>query len=507
VGTISLDVNTDVAILNTLDKKIRRYTFASKMEMFRKINHAKFNLSSRKDFSRELFPNKDDRFYKKMIEVIHSHELAYLSLRSVVVGDWGGYKKELSDYKDFRDIVNKYKEYVPPFIHKGDQIDDNALHLFMVRTALQQFHHQINPTLSLYRYSQLFNNENKDFNTKGVFRSIFNYDYEDYITFASLICIYSNNCTETMKIHNLKSELLKFQTFDHEKVDHMLNQLSMSRENALKKYAEYKSDDKRMKIYDYNPLLMKPIIKDGDTIFLPIPMYLFKEITEGFYHMLCYQSEGFRQLFGKYAFEDYIEHIFALKGVKYIREFPYTKQNLLSPDFILIENNDIILVEVKANSPSIKLRYSNLETYKKELFKAHVKAIEQCIKKTEDIRNGKLIHPKLPREINRISYLVVTLEEYYFTDHKLITSMLKEKGLELNGINYHIMGTPTLEGILERDSRSIFKFCHDREDEQTVYNHFADTQIIENKSISETRSSKMWQGLLEEVGKELLTQK
>lgn len=370
--------------------------------------------------------------------------------------------------------------------------------LFLVRTGLQQFIYQDSPISGLYRYWYLFNNSNEEFNTSEIFNNTFKYDFGDYIIFATGVFILSNASQSALTEEKIITELTKSPQFNSEKIKYMIRMLSMDRNTAIEKYNEFKSEDERMKIYDYNPYLMKPYLNHNNYLYLPIPLLLFKAITEGFYHYLCYKSIEIRASFGKYAYEDYIHHLLKSTSYTVIEEFSYyeNKQKLESPDFILVNGNDIVLIEVKANAPSIALRASDSETYKKELYKAYVKAIEQCIKKEEHITKGILQHPDLPSTIGRVSFLAITLEEYHMIDKEQVIEMLREKNLDLKENYFHIMGTDTLEKVIEKDDRGIFGFLHDREDSGTVYRHIANADI-NNKGTHEGRSRILWKKMID----------
>jgi hypothetical protein len=503
---MSIDNLVDLSVLNQVEKNLRRYTLESKLEMFRKLNHVVNWHIPNENFLKIMFPNKTPLFYTNFPRSCFVHELAFLSLISTVAGEWNGQLKNLSSYKELKAILNLNKSYVPPLVHERDEgvEDGTRIRLFLVRTALQQFIYQDSPISGIYRYWYMFNFTNANFSAKQKFKDLFKFEFADYVKFCSGVYLLSNVSLENLTIQTISREIGKSNKFSKDKIEFMINNLSMNRQTAIKKYHEYKSQDERMKIYNYNPYLMKPILREEGNLYLPIPLLLFKAITEGFYHMLCYTFKEFRALFGKYPYEEYIGHLLKDRDFKVIKEFDYyeKKQELKSSDYIIVKDNHVIFIELKANAPSIALRDSDLKIYKNELNKAYVEGIIQCIKKKKHIESGLLQHKDLPNQINRFSFLVVSLEEYFFIDHELITSMLKERGYGLEGVDYHIMGTPTLEAILEQDSRELFQFIQDRENNKTVYSFIASTQV-NNKNKMNTNSFLLWERFINELSNEL----
>ncbi|HDR4590242.1 TPA: hypothetical protein QCR33_001018 [Bacillus cereus] len=475
-----IDVQTDVNLLRSLNRKLRRYTLHSKLEAFRKFSHATDPNLRNPALLQSFYPGHSQQYYEQLAKHIYLHELAYLSLASVVAGEWGGPRAPLSTTKEIRSLVNTYRDYSPPFNHKNDTVLEGfSLRHFLVRVAMQQFIYQKNPVLDLYRYYFLFQFQSDDLDVPALFHKAFQYSYDDYVTIATVIYVISSQSTEPLRKVELEKIIGNITSFSSEKIQTMLDVLSMPRELATTIYDRFRSNDERMRVYDYNPMLMKPMIQEGELLYLPIPLYLFSAITEGFYQMLCSKSKTFRADFGKYAYEAYIQDLLEESGITYIPEFQFTtkKQTWRSSDFILVKGNDVILVEVKANAPSVNLRHTDEETYKQQLQKAHIKAIESCIKKEKLIQNGELIHSLLPTKIRRMSYLIVTLEDHYFNDYETVTDMLAEKKLYLHDAQYHTMCTATLESIIDSDQRDIFEFCHECEDKGITYTHYAQTQV------------------------------
>lgn len=127
----------------------------------------------------------------------------------------------------------------------------------------------------------------------------------------------------------------------------LINTFLINREEFIVLYEQFATIDPKMKVYDFNPLLMKPIVtSNGSDLLFPMPFSIFIAVTEGMYQQIC-TAKGleFKSAFGKHPYEDYIEHILKLHNYLYIKEFVYRfqKNNLRSPDFMLVKNNHVII--------------------------------------------------------------------------------------------------------------------------------------------------------------------
>jgi hypothetical protein len=253
---------------------------------------------------------------------------------------------------------------------------------------------------------------------------------------------------------------------------------------------------------------MKPIIKEKEIIYLPMPQLLYKAVTEGFFHWLCDQSsiENFRIKFGKNTFEQYVNNILTWNSsYKIIPEFKYNvgKNELKSPDFMLIKNNEVILVEVKSTTPSIKLRYTDVEEYSKQLEKAYGKALIQCLKKEKHIKSQSLYHEKLPDKINHVYFLIITLENFHIPPSEFMKKNIREivnREIKFSeDRDFHALGVEVLEELIEQDNRDIFQFLKQRENNGFTFKKFPSTEIKKEVSVDDTRVGKFYNSKYNEI--------
>jgi hypothetical protein len=503
--------NVNFNLIKSLHKKLRRYNFESKMEFCRKISHVIDPFDIPTDIEKSIFKDFNQKWLNKYLEQAPLFEIQYLALASIVMGEWDGPLDEVEYIKDFKALSDKYRKYCAPFAHKDDlekfegEEDEReqilkVIDTFFLRLGFQQLKPQKRYFEDLYRYKTMFETESKEINIKEIFMETYGYSYEDFVKFITLLFILSARTHRKLNLDLIRKEVKKCTNF---KIEKMLELLSISREEVFKEYHKWKSNDDRLCIYNYNPLTKKPILIENDNIYIPCPQLLFKSITEGFYHELCDKKRdiNLRTHFGKEVFEPYVHNVLKWDDNDYdiIPEFKFTLNGseAKSPDFILVNGNEIIIMEIKSSTPSIQLRSSDIETYKQQLYKAYGVGLKQSIKKEEKIKEGILEHEKLPPKITKTHFLIITLEEFFIPNteymYNQLNNICQEAEIDFpEEIKFHFMGVERLEKIIELDSRSIFQFVNDREGTCSKKNRYIATNINNDVPITEARSAKFW---------------
>ncbi|MFC9778352.1 hypothetical protein [Paenibacillus chitinolyticus] len=503
-------LNVNGEVLRQLDTKLRRFSLQAKLELCRKLAHMIDARLGERNFIYSTFSNTvRETYYNDIRSRVYLFELDYISNVSTANGEWSGSLKNKFSSRDFTGIINLYKDYCPPINHIRDTEQlEYSLDLFITRTAFQQFLYQSHPLIHLYRYNYLFNYHGDTFSVRDLFVQEFGSTFNEFVSFVTALFILSKNTNATpLTREQIVRELGKGKVFTQEKVLQLMSNLEMDRETAINKYKEFKSADERMRIYNYNPFTMKPILIHNDHVYIPIPQLLFQAITQGFYHMMSYKyrKQNFKSDFGKFAFEKYINHVLSWQtGYKIIREFEYYigRERNDSPDFILVKDNEIVLVEIKATAPKVQLKDADVSTYIAELHKSYGVAIKQCLRKEQHIKNGLLTHPMLPKAIKRIYYLIVTLEEFYIMNTSRTRSAVAQyclnEGYPLpEEKKFHTIGSVTLEQIIETDKRDLFKFLKDREDLENIYRDIPWTNIESSDEMTKIRAVDFWE---DEIG-------
>jgi hypothetical protein len=120
---ITIDDKVNPEVLDALERKLRRYTLESKLELCRKISHFVDPLMPKKEALNYMFVDgmPPDTWFKNGRYQLF--EIEYLSLVSTVCGEWKGPLNSLVNKNEYRNIINLYRQFVPPFVH----IIDNQL--------------------------------------------------------------------------------------------------------------------------------------------------------------------------------------------------------------------------------------------------------------------------------------------------------------------------------------------------------------------------------------------
>jgi hypothetical protein len=508
----SLDENNNPEVIEKLRDTLRGYSFSTKMEMCRNISHLIDNYFP-DDYTDDSVDKrglkKERKLAKKIYDTCHLHEVDLIALLAIIDSE-NDNVIELNKCNQFVEIINLIRSYVIAFAHKNDSeiskvMDGHAVHwdevsdMLFLRISMQQFPYQQNFILHLYRYKWFYSYKTSNFDLADMFLKKFYYTFDEYILVCLFLFFISRERNSVLTISHVLGQFSTQKKFKAEAIVVILNQLCETRQTLSDNYYQLKSDDSRLINYDFNPLKITPLIIDGDNFYAPVPQLLFQAVTKGFYHRLCdeYKRESFRQHFGKEVFEPYVEHVLTWDEVDYaiVPEFPYykSKQEQLSADFILIRENDLILVEVKGTAPSASLSSTDLKEFKSQLNKAYAEGVTQCAKKEDDIRNGILTHDKIPNVINKIHYLVVTLEDFYFLPTESVAKRIREYASNKNvtipeNKFFHLMSINTLEAIIENDTRSLFDFLLYRENSNHTFTVATWLDINNQKKTSELRS-------------------
>ena len=451
--------------LNEFEIKLRRFSLESKLEVCRKIAHTlTYNLSPLQPLT--IFDNpQQDKIFDKLCRLSNLFEIEYLALASTVNKEREGVLKEFDDFNDFCQITNIYKglENTP----KNKPINDLEWLLAFLRMRLQQHGNPKLPYGNLRRYDYLFNFSNEHINIEEIFIKNFKYRFTDYVLLIFTIFAISAHQDMPLDEYAMIHTLSEVPILKGINVKLMLDNLSTDREEILKFHNETKNNDRKFRIYDYNPYSQYPLLKHNGKFLIPIPQYLFHAITEGFYHRLCELiGINFREKFGKNVFENCVGDILNWNKSDYtiIREFPYgRKGGKESPDYILVKNSELIFIEIKGTTPRIELRGNDPKVFKEQLLKGFGVGVTQCLKKEQDLIDGVLTHSLFPKNIENIYYLIVVLENFHFPPGKPVDDYIKKYCSEVK-IDYNekrkpmIISVSLLESILEEYDGSIFDF-------------------------------------------------
>jgi len=206
-----------------------------------------------------------------------------------------------------------------------------------------------------------------------IFQKHFDISIRDFIilSVASSFCVskygghFRDNFILNAKIDRFKS------IFTPEKLDNFLNVVTLTNVEFRKYQSQYLIQDWREKKYEFNCLRTYPLIKNNNReIICPIPRLLLDRCTVGLYYELfnLYKKKDgdpydFTKKYGE-IFEHYIGILLKEKyqyGVNLFKaeEHLHCLTNQKIPDWIIYENDSVIIIECKSSHLPLKVLQSS----------------------------------------------------------------------------------------------------------------------------------------------------
>lgn len=253
----------------------------------------------------------------------------------------------------------------------------------MIVTGLNQFQIQEDIGIKIYRYSYIFNFENKNLNMKQQFTEKFGCSYDEFKRFGFII-------------HSLFSrEINKSITPDI--YDYVIRRYSYVIQHLLIDRADYVSlqekiiHDTTQYIYGFKYFYQFPFISYNQEIFLPLPHLIIQSVTSSLLFRLTEGNNKLRDLFGKEVLESYILHICGLSEWfdEVIAEYSYKykRNNKRTLDIMIRKGDKCLMLDSKSMSPRVSLRDLNeqdIEHTVNRMVTAVIQVYEQI---TERFRN------------------------------------------------------------------------------------------------------------------------
>jgi len=212
--------------------------------------------------------------------------------------------------------------------------------------------------------------------------------------------------------------------------------------------------------YAFNALRTYPIVQTQIAGFvIPVPRFIIERISNGIFYSLmdkfkAQNSNPFLEFFGKEIFEVYVKKLFSLryKNDELITEFEYKngKRKIISPDLILLEGDEAILIECKTSGITREAKsWGDKEKLIEDLKIRVVKAIMQMDTFVKDFNKGLVSNPKL-KKIKNFRFVVVTYDRIFLSGSPAIRNLINRELVKngLNNFNYQIMGIDEVEVLL-----------------------------------------------------------
>ena len=256
------------------------------------------------------------------------------------------------------------------------------------------------------------------------------------------------------------------------------------REVSLEYKATFGQEIYKFDQFRFNPLNIFPLIKPSKDfswskekiVLIPIHYLVLKRVTQGLYHDLSKQFEipgekgnKFRIIFGK-VFEKYVGEL--LKNAKTplngISPFKYvkSKQTLESADWMILDDNRLILIEVKHNGLYLTSRITgDLISIRNDLSKSVAKGVKQLLKFEDNIKSGKCpaLHYLEGKQTER---LIVTYDQIYFANSVIdeqVKIILSDEGIKLPpDFHWHLISVEQFEQMLGNKNFNLFDYLKNK---------------------------------------------
>lgn len=210
-----------------------------------------------------------------------------------------------------------------------------------------------------------------------------------------------------------------------------LRHFTRTRDEFREEAERFRSKDSRLRRYDYNPLVGKPLIEWSDRLFVAAinQLVLRKVSTSGLYFtgLESFSSGAEKEAFTRDVgelFQAYVgRQLQDVKGPKLLPEIRYDGGKR-SVDWIVIFDGLTLLVEAKSTRLTQDARMGK-PTLREDVYRTVGKAFKQINNTYQRVQERHPAFEAIPT--NRpVHGMVVTLEPYYFVNNPIIRQMLPQ---------------------------------------------------------------------------------
>ena len=272
--------------------------------------------------------------------------------------------------------------------------------------------------------------------------------------------------------------------FKSEKQERFANWISCSyKEFRVHSHREFKEiPDKVYEKHRFNPLLKYPaVIPDcnpspgsSQVYILPIWRLLLEKVTRGLYFELSDYFRGpgrknfFRTAFG-FVFQEYVGTLLKTSiDKRYIlAEWQYGKPVKKTPDWILLKDNRMVLIEVKQSGLYINSKkWGNLSEIQNDLRNSISKGVIQLWKFEKDLRSGNYYELETLTNVIEIERVIVTYDRSYFSN-SIIRKQVEKTLIEDNSnitsdFHWHTISVEEFEYIISDKEADLFSFLNEK---------------------------------------------
>ena len=182
----------------------------------------------------------------------------------------------------------------------------------------------------------------------------------------------------------------------------------------------------------FNPLLKHPILKPdcnplpgaAQVYIVPVPRLVHERVTRGLYFELSDhfmgsgKSNPFKQSFGS-VFQEYVGELLkdAVGSPQVLSEFKYGKEEKLTPDWMVVDGDQCILIEVKRAGLYLNAKmWGEIDDVKKDLSQSVGAGVRQLWKFEQAIQSGKYSELNSLLSIKRFHRLIVSYDNLYYAN-------------------------------------------------------------------------------------------
>ncbi|TMG05029.1 MAG: hypothetical protein E6I03_00100 [Chloroflexi bacterium] len=261
-------------------------------------------------------------------------------------------------------------------------------------------------------------------------------------------------------LHLDQLHLFDLPEHDSRVVEKFLTLVSTDQEGFLRLCLERCDPQPGLEVYDYNPLIARPVVRLSTGQYsLPVPRLLIERVTSGVYYDLASSFGNEFLTYLGHAYQRYIGRL--LSGIPNLtvlseEEYGPRKSRRLSPDWILTSGSRAVLLECKTKKLRLGSRLPQFrEQFQEDVQAGIATAVRQLRRSVDDIRRRQ-VFPSLGEA--DLLPLVVTLDHAYMLNgnmiRRIVDGELKAEGLE--SLDYQVASTEEIESLAgARDGRLL----------------------------------------------------
>lgn len=390
-------------------EELKRYTFESKM-------------LTCQIYSSRLMDCSEVSMKKAYTENIMPWELETFSLFSIIY-DSDDATEEITG-KAFAEIIMKIRNYWHPELTMAEENGTYA-ETFMMISGLQQFSVQGLILQKLFRYAYFFGFKDKEDNIIHAFVNKFGCEYSLFDVDAFLL--YLACCKEGGLEPTTKSRIFEviFSNADFMKT------IQLDKNDFTSKLKDLYRNSNVDYFYGLKLQYLWPIIGGEQFNYIPVPYLVINAVTESMLNRLTDGNNKLRGILGKKVLENYLYDIYSeVSTVTWIskeRKYVIGRNEYLTSDVIVCENDYCMFYDTKALSPSLRIRKFERQEIDKNV-KMYAEAVLEIYNQIQNYGDNCFSLDK-PYDRENIFGVAVVLEdsyisrrsvyEYVFQDDKL----------------------------------------------------------------------------------------